>query len=153
MNRTIKRILPMCEFVMKFDGCSKGNPGHSGAGAVIYCNNTEIWGGHKYIGHFKTNNEAEYSGLILGLQKANELNIDTLLVCGDSQIVINQMRKEYKVKSVKLLDLHREADELSKTFTNIMFEHIYRGENTRADHLSNLAVIDLFKYENNKHRN
>ena len=62
-------------FRMNFDGCSKGNPGICGAGAVIYHEDDEIWGGTLFVGINATNNRAEYSGLILGLQKALEMNI------------------------------------------------------------------------------
>ena len=93
------KIIPTTyEYIMKFDGCSKGNPGHSGAGAVIYRDNVEIWSGHKYIGHYKTNNQAEYSGLILGLREASNQDISDLLVCGDSEMVIKQMNKQILTK-------------------------------------------------------
>jgi len=138
---------------MKFDGCSKKNPGHSGAGAVIYKDNVEIWTDSKYIGHYKTNNEAEYSALILGLYQARNLSIDELLVCGDSQIVIKQMMQEYKVKSANLIPLFTEAMSISKDIKQIKFEHIYREQNQRADQLANLAIINLFKHEILRTRN
>ena len=64
---------------MNFDGCSKGNPGLSGAGAVIYEDNEEIWGDHIFVGEKFTNNHAEYAGLILGLQQAKKMNIKNIL--------------------------------------------------------------------------
>ena len=53
-----------------FDGCSKGNPGSAGIGAVIYKDEHEIWSGSKYIGEGETNNKAEYMALIMGLEEA-----------------------------------------------------------------------------------
>jgi ribonuclease HI len=63
---------------LRFDGCSKGNPGPSGAGAVIYQNNNEIWGKSAFVGLKSTNNEAEYMGLIIGLQEASNMKIKHL---------------------------------------------------------------------------
>lgn len=139
-----------CEYVLKFDGCSKGNPGPSGAGAVLYHNENEIWSDNQYIGNKKTNNYAEYYGLILGLKEANRQNIQTLHVCGDSLLVIKQMNGEYKLKSENLYQLYNEAKKLEETFVNITYEHIYRQYNKRADELANLALenelfLDEFK--------
>jgi ribonuclease HI len=64
------KIYPSTEYALYFDGCSKGNPGPSGIGAVIYKNNVEYWASCRYIGDNRTNNEAEYSALILGLEEA-----------------------------------------------------------------------------------
>jgi ribonuclease HI len=153
MYKRIPKIISMSKYIMKFDGCSKGNPGHSGAGAVIYKDEVEIWSDSKYIGNYKTNNEAEYSALILGLYQARNLSIDELLVCGDSQMVIRQMNAEYKVKSPKLVPLYTEAAYISKDIKQIKFEHIYREQNQRADQLANLSIINLFKHEILRTRN
>jgi len=130
-----------CDHVLYFDGCCKGNPGAGGAGAVLYHKGEEIWGSSKFIGGRATNNIAEYSGLIIGLEEAIIREIKELTVKGDSQLVIKQMRKEYQVKSPKLLLLNEQANALSEYFTNITFEHIYRDKNKRADELSNMALI------------
>jgi ribonuclease HI len=127
-------------YLLKFDGCSRGNPGLSGAGAVIYCNAQEIWVGSQYVGKKETNHYAEYCGLIFGLQNAVDLDIDVLTVQGDSQIVIKQMMGEYNVKSTSLLSLYTEAKQLEKHFEKITYEHIYRKFNSRADELANLAI-------------
>ena len=79
-------------YVLKFDGCSKGNPGPAGAGAGLYYNDVEVWSGKKFVGAKETNNCAEYCGLILGLQEAVKKNVRGLKVCGDSQLVIKQMK-------------------------------------------------------------
>ena len=90
-------------YTLFFDGCSKGNPGVSGAGAVIYEENEEIWADQFFVGEKFTNNHAEYAGLILGLQQALEMNIVSLAVEGDSQLVINQMNKILKVGKLWVL--------------------------------------------------
>ena len=80
-----------CEYKLNFDGCSKGNPGLSGAGAVLYKHEQEIWNESYFVGDNCTNNQAEYAGLILGLNQAISLHIKELIVEGDSLLVINQM--------------------------------------------------------------
>lgn len=127
---------------MNFDGCSKGNPGLCGAGAVIYHNDTEIWSQSFFVGENATNNRAEYSGLILGLQQAAELNIKCLHVQGDSQLVINHMKGIYQCNSPNLIELYERAKELEATFEKIHYEHVLRHLNKRADHLSNIAIMD-----------
>ena len=69
-------MMSQIEYKLQFDGCSKNNPGLAGAGAVIYKNGIEIWSNHLFVGTNNTNNYAEYMGLIFGLEKAIELNID-----------------------------------------------------------------------------
>lgn len=137
------RIYPKREFVLRFDGCSKGNPGLAGAGAVIYYNEKEIWTGSQFIGHNESNNYAEYMGLIIGLKKAVRFGIVDLDVEGDSMVVIKQMNGEYKVNSKNLIDLHKQAKELTLNFETITFNHIYREFNKRADELCNEAINDL----------
>ena len=128
------------EYLLPFDGCSKGNPGKAGAGAVIYKNNTEIWSKSLFIGNKNTNNEAEYTGLLIGLEEAIDMGIKNLCVEGDSLLVINQMTGKYKVKSENLILLYNKAKELEKRFDVIIYNHIYRNLNKRADELANLSV-------------
>lgn len=128
------------EYKMNFDGCSKGNPGIAGAGAVIYRNGQEIWSDTFYVGENATNNHAEYAGLILGLQRARLLGIKYLKVEGDSMLVINHMKGVYKCKSPNLIDLYEKAKELEQDFYEIKYEHVLRHLNKRADELSNMAI-------------
>jgi len=141
--KTDKRIFPKSEYLLQFDGCSKGNPGLAGAGAVIYNYEHEIWGKSAFIGDKNTNNEAEYNGLIIGLLEAQNMGIKQLAVEGDSMLVIKQMRVEYKVKSDKIFDLYTKAKNIAESFETITFTHIYRANNKRADELSNLALTIL----------
>jgi ribonuclease HI len=136
------KIYPLSEYTLNFDGASKGNPGLSGVGAVIYKNKEEIWSSCKFIG-CKTNNQAEYSALILGLEGAISLGIKCLSVLGDSLLVINQVNGLYKVKSNFLLNLHKEVLTLKSKFDFIEFNHVYRDNNKRADALSNLALENI----------
>jgi ribonuclease HI len=140
-NSQEAKIFPEIEYRLQFDGCSKKNPGLAGAGAVIYKYSKEIWSGDLFVGTNATNNYAEYSGLIIGLEKAIELNIKTLHVEGDSLLVINQMTGKYKCNSPNLIDQHNKAKELAAKFDIINFVHIFRNKNVRADELSNQAVV------------
>jgi ribonuclease HI len=139
------KIYPEIGFIMNFDGCSKGNPGLSGAGAVIYYNNEEIWSSSFFVGEKATNNHAEYAGLILGLQQAKELEINSLLVKGDSQLVINHMLGIYACKSPNLIDLYSKAKELERNFEIVKYEHVLRNFNKRADELSNIAISNYLE--------
>ena len=133
------KIYPKCEYVLHFDGCSKGNPGPSGIGAVISKLDIEEWCGWQYIGK-KTNNQSEYSALILGLNEAISRNIKQLQVYGDSLLVISQVTGQFKVNNILLKELHQEVIKLTKNFDYIAFNHVYRDKNKRADQLSNMAL-------------
>lgn len=127
-----------------FDGCSKGNPGRAGAGAVLYDpQGAEVFAESVFAGHSATNNEAEYTGLILGLNEALKRGITELQVCGDSQLVVRQMQGKYRVKSPNLVPLHQCATNLASKFSKIGFEHVYRDKNQRADALSNRGETSI----------
>lgn len=130
-----------CEYVLYFDGCSKGNPGEAGAGAVIYQNDVEIWNSSVYVGTKESNNVAEYNGMIMGMTEAIARNIKNLSIKGDSMLVIKQMKGEYKVRSVNLIEWYNKSKTLEKSFDTITYEHIYRKDNTRADKLSNDGIL------------
>ena len=131
---------PLYTYMMAFDGCSKGNPGRAGAGAVIYCNRAEIWADAKFVGIKETNNVAEYAGLIMGLHEALRRNIKQLTVQGDSELIIKQMKKEYAVKSPNIKAYYEAAAALAAQFERVQFKHVYRNHNVRADALSNEGI-------------
>ena len=133
-------IYPEYDYVLNFDGCSKGNPGLAGAGAVLYHFDKEIWSNYIFVGEKATNNYAEYAGLILGLKQAINLNIKYLKVQGDSLLVINHMKGQYKCKSANLFELYVIAKEFENNFDKIEYYHVLRDKNKRADELSNIAV-------------
>ena len=144
-----QKIYPQNFYLLRFDGCSKGNPGMAAAGAVLYKNETEIWSGGKFLGFNETNNYAEYMGLIMGLSKAVEFNISDLIVEGDSMLVINQMTGKNKVKSNNIIELHKLAMQLKLKFSSITFNHIYRENNKRADELCNKEIEKIVNFDNN----
>jgi ribonuclease HI len=128
------------EFILRFDGCSKGNPGLAGAGAVIYNNDVEVWSHYEFVGEKATNNIAEYHGLLIGLKEAVNKNIQNLKIEGDSLLVIKQMKGEYKVNSENLIELYKEAKNLDKQIKFVSYEHILRNKNKRADKLANQGL-------------
>ena len=128
-------------YKLEFDGCSKGNPGRAGAGAVLYEGSREIWSDAKYVGDKETNNVAEYTGLIMGLHEALRRNISRLLVRGDSELIIKQMNGQYAVKSENIRHYHQAAKDLASQFKWIEFRHVYRKDNARADELSNKGLL------------
>lgn len=127
-------------YILKFDGCSEGNPGLAGAGAVLYYNNNELWSCSKFIGRNIINSQAEYHGLILGLQYAVKKEIETIHVYGSSHLIIKQMNGEYSVSCPLLVPLYEEIKMIEPYFVSIIYEHIYRIDNTRANELANLAI-------------
>lgn len=139
INKNAK-IYPSFDYILRFDGGSRGNPGPSGCGAVIYHDNDEIWSGYLFLSEKQTNNYSEYMGLIIGLEQALKMNIKEILVEGDSLLVINQLTNKYKCKSENLIELNQKATNLSNLFKNIHFNHILRNKNKRADKLSNIAI-------------
>ena len=145
-NLIPKQLVQAPTYTLFFDGCSKGNPGSAGAGAVLYCGeiceNNEIKTLTKYLGH-QTNNYAEYSALILGLTMALEEGVSRLIVKGDSMLAIKQMRGEYRVKHPDIVPLYKEACKLSKQFAHCRFEHVFREHNQRADELSNQGNLRI----------
>uniref|UniRef100_A0A6C0IVH7 RNase H type-1 domain-containing protein n=1 Tax=viral metagenome TaxID=1070528 RepID=A0A6C0IVH7_9ZZZZ len=138
------KIYPVTEYTMFFDGCSKSNPGEAGIGAVVYNSSLEeIIVVSKAIG-VKTNNESEYMALIEGLRSLLFRSIKNVIVFGDSQLVINQVTKIYKVKSENLLPLYNQVQELLKQFDYIEFKHVLRNKNKRADELANIGLKNKY---------
>lgn len=127
------------------DGGSRGNPGHSGYGLVIYDDNQKVlFQESKYLG-IKTNNEAEYSGLIGALNWINNnqdsLKISQINFHADSQLMIRQMQKKYKVRAPNLIPIFNQAQDLINLISlPIIFKDIRRDFNKLADQLANEAM-------------
>ena len=125
---------------LEFDGGARGNPGPAGIGVVLRAEDgTELVTLGRFIGR-ATNNVAEYRALITALQKAKELGARRVAVRGDSELVVKQMKGEYRVKNEALRDLYDEAQGLIRGFEHATIDHNYRNKNALADKLANLAM-------------
>jgi len=129
----------MNEYTLYTDGGSRGNPGPAGIGFVINRGDERICHGGAFIGE-ATNNVAEYKALIWGLENAQQLHIEELIVHADSELLIKQLKGEYKVKNAGLRPLFLEALTQSKVFKSCKFVHVYREDNEEADALANEAM-------------
>ncbi len=124
------------------DGASRGNPGPAGAGALIKDPSAQVLRRlKKFLGR-TTNNVAEYSALVLGLEAARAMGVDRINVFADSELMVKQLNGVYKVKSEDLRPLFEKASALSKSFKEFSIRHIYREKNAAADELSNEAIDD-----------
>ncbi|HEY8748721.1 MAG TPA: ribonuclease HI family protein [Tepidisphaeraceae bacterium] len=125
---------------IQFDGGSRGNPGPAGIGVVLRASDGAVLATlGRFIGR-ATNNVAEYKALITGLEMARELGAKKIVIRGDSELIIKQMRGEYRVKNSDMKLLHDEAKALYHQFNEARIEHNYRDKNTLADKLANLAM-------------
>jgi ribonuclease HI len=125
---------------VQFDGGSRGNPGPAGIGVVLSAaDGTPLVTLGRFIGR-ATNNVAEYSALIAGLQEAKKLGAKRVAVRGDSELIVRQMRGEYKVRNADLRPLYEEAQSLLRQFDEATIQHNYRHNNALADKLANLAM-------------
>jgi len=123
------------------DGGSRGNPGYSGGGFVIFENGKIFTEGSEYYGK-KTNNQSEYLALIDALRKAYEklgTNAE-IQVYMDSKLAVEQMNGNWKVKSENVRPLYQEARRIADQFKNFSISHIRREKNTLADKLANDAM-------------
>ncbi len=121
------------------DGASKGNPGKSGIGVVIYRDSRLVKNISSYIG-CATNNVAEYTALIYALEEALLLKANTLKINTDSQLLARQLNKIYKVKNEGILNLYNRAVQLLSGFEKVLINHIPREENSLADKLATEAT-------------
>ncbi len=123
-----------------FDGGSRGNPGPAGWGAHIVGDDGTVLAELSGAIGVATNNVAEYHGLIAALQWAADNDITALSIKGDSLLLVEQMRGNYKVKNEGLKPLHMKARMLVMQIGNVSFAHVPREKNQDADRLSNLGM-------------
>jgi ribonuclease H / adenosylcobalamin/alpha-ribazole phosphatase len=122
------------------DGGARGNPGPAAYGYVLEADDGTILAQEgKTIGR-ATNNVAEYRALIAGLEKALELGLANVTVVSDSELVVRQMRGEYRVKNDALRDLRDEAETLARRLGRVAYTNVRRAENELADRLVNEAL-------------
>lgn len=122
------------------DGGARGNPGPAGIGAVLYnSKSVKVAEISVFLG-IATNNQAEYKALIAGIKKAKELGATDIDCFLDSELVVKQLKREYKVKNKDLAPLFLEVYNLSCGFNGVTYTHVPRELNSVADKLANEAM-------------
>lgn len=129
------------KYTVYSDGGSRGNPGKSAYAFVVTSNGKVVFQDTKFLG-VHTNNYAEYRGLIAGISKMLEMGAEEVEFVMDSELVIKQMRGEYKVKNPDMRILHDDAVNLSSMIPKVSFRHVRRSEEfiPRADALLNATM-------------
>jgi ribonuclease HI len=122
------------------DGGARGNPGPAAFGYVIESEDGDVLAAHGETIGRATNNVAEYSGLVAGMTKAAELGVRELEVVSDSELLVKQMRGDYRVKNEALRVLWEEANDLERRFARVRYTAVRRAHNELADRLVNEAL-------------
>jgi ribonuclease H / adenosylcobalamin/alpha-ribazole phosphatase len=122
------------------DGGARGNPGPAAFGYVVETEDGHVLAAHGEAIGEATNNVAEYSGLVAGMAKAAELGVDELEVVSDSELLVKQMRGDYRVKSGLLRPLWEQASDLERRFEKVRYTAVRRAHNELADRLVNEAL-------------
>jgi ribonuclease HI len=129
------------KLVVNVDGGARGNPGPAAIAAVVQDGDGEVLQERgERIGR-ATNNVAEYKALLLGIEMAAELNADELELVGDSELIVRQVKGEYKVKDATMRELHTQVKVALQGFDSWSIRHVRREHNAEADRLVN-EVLD-----------
>jgi ribonuclease HI len=121
------------------DGGARGNPGPAGIGAVLTMQGQQPISCSEYIGE-TTNNQAEYRALLQGLELAQKQGVTHLACFLDSELIVKQLRGEYRVKHPELKPIYDSVVALAKVFDAVSYEHVPRAKNKLADKLVNEAI-------------
>jgi probable phosphoglycerate mutase len=122
------------------DGGARGNPGPAASAFVLEAEDGTVLDARGEAIGVATNNVAEYRALVAGLAKAAELGIDDLEVVSDSELLVKQMKGEYRVKNAALIDLSVEAARLARQVGAVRYTAVRREHNELADRLVNEAL-------------
>jgi len=122
------------------DGGARGNPGPAAFAYVLEADDGTVLAAHGETIGVATNNVAEYRGLVAGLAKALELEVPEVEVVSDSELLVKQMRGEYKIKNEALRELSLEAARLARRLDSVDYRHVRRAHNELADRLVNEAL-------------
>jgi ribonuclease H / adenosylcobalamin/alpha-ribazole phosphatase len=122
------------------DGGARGNPGPAAYAFVLEDGEGTVLAAHGETIGIATNNVAEYSGLIAGLEKALELGLRDVEVVSDSELMVKQMRGEYRVKNEALRELSLRAARLARQIGSVTYKAVRREHNELADRLVNEAL-------------
>ena len=126
--------------IVHADGAARGNPGPAGIGVQITRPDGAVVADIAEGLGETTNNVAEYTAAIRGLERASQLGAADVILRSDSQLLINQLTGRYRVKTPHLVPLHRRVRSLAAGFRTIRFEHVRRENNAEADRLATEGV-------------
>ena len=125
------------------DGGARGNPGPAGIGVAIYDTENNLLKTHKSCIGDTTNNIAEYQGALKALEMAREMKAKIVHMNLDSELVVKQINREYKVKNEDLGKIFIQIHNLIQEFEKVDFKHVRREENKLADSLVNQALDEV----------
>ncbi|MBA3976738.1 MAG: ribonuclease HI family protein [Nitrosopumilus sp.] len=128
---------------VNIDGASRGNPGLSAIGIIVKLNDNTLLEHYEYLG-IRTNNQAEYESLRRALEMCSKLDKE-ITIFSDSELLINQRNSKYKLRNQELKVISRDISILEKNFEKILYKHIPREKNSKADKLANRALNELIK--------
>jgi probable phosphoglycerate mutase len=137
------RVLPPdrgLRLIVACDGAARGNPGPAGIGAVVTDERGNVLAEVAEGIGVATNNVAEYTAAIRGLERARELGAEQVLLRSDSRLLVEQLSGRFKVKNPTLQRLHAEARSIASEFERVRYEHVPRERNADADRLANRGV-------------
>ena len=132
------------ELTIFTDGASRNNPGESGAGICIMQDGVCLEGIARYLGT-TTNNIAEYTAAIIGLERAVQLGASSVKLFADSELLVKQINGQYKVKNEGLKPLHAKVKDLIAKIDRVEVKYIPRERNKEADALANKAIDEKIK--------
>jgi ribonuclease HI len=134
----------MMELTIFTDGASRNNPGEAGVGIFITQDSMPIEKIARYLGK-ATNNVAEYTAAIIGLEHAVKLRASSVKLCADSELLVKQLNGQYKVKNEGLKPLYAKVKELIAKIGSVEVQYIPRDQNREADALANKAIDEKLK--------
>jgi ribonuclease HI len=138
-SRSARGGLPV-KLVVNVDGGARGNPGPAAIGAVVRDAAGEVLDERGERIGTATNNVAEYRALLLGIERAAQLGASELELIGDSELIVRQVKGEYKVKDATMRELHTEVKRALRPFERWSIRHVRREHNADADRLVNAAL-------------
>lgn len=121
------------------DGGSRGNPGPAASAAFLFNDDQLVGFDAAYLGS-TTNNVAEYNGLLIGLAMAAKQGVQELLICMDSELIIKQLKGEYRIKDANMVSLASKVKILLENFSKIELKHVPREQNKFADRMVNIVL-------------
>jgi len=125
------------------DGGSRGNPGPAACGVILKTMSGDVISKHsKYLGE-TTNNQAEYNGVLLGLEEAQKIRVQEIDFYLDSELVVKQLNQVYKVKNADIQTIFVKVWNKIQEFKKVTFRHIFREENKDADQMVNFELDKL----------